>query len=79
MLPIIDHPHLSPLIRGILNGITFLLSLVLLERSADVFVDSTAVVAKRLGISSVLVGLLTAGAEWEEVCLVSPVLQGGRG
>lgn len=68
MLPLIDSPTLSPLIRGILNGITFLLSLLLLERSADTFVDSTAIVAKRLGISTVLVGLLTAGAEWEEVC-----------
>jgi Ca2+/Na+ antiporter len=67
MLPLIDNASLSPLIRGVLNSITFLLSLVLLERSADVFVDSTAVVAKRLGISTVLVGLLTAGAEWEEV------------
>ena len=67
MLPLIDNPSLSPLIRGVLNSITFLLSLVLLERSADVFVDSTAIVAKRLGISTVLVGLLTAGAEWEEV------------
>ena len=67
MLPLIDNPSLSPLIRGVLNSITFLLSLVLLERSADVFVDSTAIVAKRLGIPTVLVGLLTAGAEWEEV------------
>jgi Ca2+/Na+ antiporter len=67
MLPLIDSSSLSPLIRGILNSITFILSLVLLERSADVFVDSTAIVAKRLGISTVLVGLLTAGAEWEEV------------
>jgi hypothetical protein len=67
MLPLIDNASLSPLIRGVLNSITFLLSLVLLERSADVFVDSTAVVAKRLGICTVLVGLLTAGAEWEEV------------
>ena len=67
MLPLIDNSSLSPLIRGILNSITFLLSLVLLERSADVFVDSTAIVAKRLGIPTVLVGLLTAGAEWEEV------------
>lgn len=67
MLPLIDNSSLSPLVRGILNSITFLLSLVLLERSADVFVDSTAIVAKRLGIPTVLVGLLTAGAEWEEV------------
>lgn len=67
MLPLIDNPDLSPLIRGLLNGVAFLVALVLLERSADVFVDSTAIVAKRLSISTVLVGLLTAGAEWEEV------------
>ena len=69
MLPIIDSPQLTPLIRGLLNAVTFCLSLVLLERSADTFVDSTAIVAKRFGISTVLVGLLTAGAEWEEVRL----------
>lgn len=67
MLPIIDDQSLSPLSRGVLNAITFSLSLVLLERSADVLVDSTAIVAKRFRISTVLVGLLTAGAEWEEV------------
>jgi hypothetical protein len=67
MLPLIDSPSLSPLIRGLLNTVIFLLSLVLLERSADNFVDSTAIVAARFGVSTVLVGLLTAGAEWEEV------------
>lgn len=67
MLPILDSPSLSPLARGLLNALVFLLSLGLLERSADVFVDSTAVVARRSGVPSVLVGLLTAGAEWEEV------------
>lgn len=71
MLPLIDAPSLSPVLRGTLNAIVFLLSLVLLERSADIFVDSTAVVAKRLGVPAVLIGLLTAGAEWEEVRLSS--------
>jgi Ca2+/Na+ antiporter len=67
MLPIIDDPGLPAPVRGLLNTVIFLLSLVILERSADSFVDSTAVVARRLRISAVLVGLLTAGAEWEEV------------
>ncbi len=67
MLPLLDAPALSPLARGLLNALVFLLSLGLLERSADVFVDSTAVVARRSGVPTVLVGLCTAGAEWEEV------------
>ena len=67
MVPGIDSPYLNPVLRGILNGVVFCLSLLLLERSADVFVDSTNVVAKRFGLPTILVGLLTAGAEWEEV------------
>jgi hypothetical protein len=69
MIPGIDSPYLNPVLRGILNGVVFCLSLLLLERSADVFVDSTNVVAKRFGLPTILVGLLTAGAEWEEVSL----------
>jgi hypothetical protein len=67
MLPIIDAPA-SPVVRGLLNTLVFVFSLFLLERSSDVFVDSTAIVAKRFRIPPILVGLLTAGAEWEEVC-----------
>ena len=67
MLPLIDSPALTPLPRGILNAATFLFSLVLLEGSADVFVDSTATVARRYSIPPMLIGMLTAGAEWEEV------------
>lgn len=66
MLPLIDSPS-SPVLRGTLNSIVFLLSLVLLEQSADIFVESTERLAKRLGVPTILVGLLTAGAEWEEV------------
>ena len=71
MLPLIDSPSLSAPTRGLLNIAVFLFSLFLLERSADIFVESTEVVAKRLGIPTILVGLLTAGAEWEEVRLSS--------
>lgn len=70
MLPIIDTVS-SPVLRGILNGGVFIAALFLLERSADQFVDSTDVVAKQLGVPPILVGLLTAGAEWEEVRLSS--------
>lgn len=67
MLPGIDSPDLGPALRGILNGVVFCIALLMLERSADIFVDSTSVVARRLGLPTILVGLLTAGAEWEEV------------
>ena len=67
MLPIVDSSSLSPLLRGLLNAATFLFALVLLERSADVFVDSTAAVARRFSIPTILIAMLTAGAEWEEV------------
>jgi Ca2+/Na+ antiporter len=45
----------------------FISGLFLLEFGADKFVDHTAIVARRLGVSQTLVALLTAGAEWEEV------------
>lgn len=50
------------------NIASLLCALVVLERGADVFVDHTAIVAKRTGIPQPAIALLTAGAEWEEVC-----------
>ena len=50
------------------NASTFIAGLSLLEFGADAFIDNTAIVARRLGVSETLVALLTAGAEWEEVC-----------
>ena len=49
------------------NVASFICALFVLEFGADKFVDNTAVVARRTGISPALIGLLTAGAEWEEV------------
>ncbi len=49
------------------NVCAFLSTLFVLEYGADVFVQHTAIVAARIGISPVLVALFTAGAEWEEV------------
>ena len=50
------------------NVATFICALFVLEFGADKFIDHTAIVARRTGISQALIGLLTAGAEWEEVC-----------
>lgn len=49
------------------NGCTFIAGLFLLEFGAERFIEHTAIVARRLGISPALIALLTAGAEWEEV------------
>ena len=49
------------------NLAAFIGGLFMLEFGADTFVDHTATVASRLGVSPTLIALLTAGAEWEEV------------
>ena len=49
------------------NVASFICALFVLEFGADKFIDHTAIVARRTGISESLIGLLTAGAEWEEV------------
>ncbi|KAH8892070.1 hypothetical protein GQ53DRAFT_686920 [Thozetella sp. PMI_491] len=52
------------------NTASFISGLFLLEYAADKFIDHTAVVAKRLNVSPTLVGLLTCGAEWEELVVI---------
>jgi len=49
------------------NIASFIAGLFLLEYGADKFIDHTAIVAKQLNVSPTLIGLLTCGAEWEEV------------
>ena len=49
------------------NTATFIAAVVLLDIGTDKFVDHTAIIAQRLGVSATLIALLTAGAEWEEV------------
>jgi Ca2+/Na+ antiporter len=49
------------------NIAAFIAGLFMLEFGAERFIDHTAIVAKRLGVSQTLVALITAGAEWEEV------------
>ncbi|KUI73880.1 Sodium/calcium exchanger MaX1 [Cytospora mali] len=57
---------------------SFCCGIFLLERGADNFVDSTAIVAKRLGVSPTLIGLLTCGAEWEELVVIAVALSQGQ-
>ncbi|KFY45046.1 hypothetical protein V494_01175 [Pseudogymnoascus sp. VKM F-4513 (FW-928)] len=52
------------------NASAFIAGLFLLEFGADRFIDHTAIVASRLGVSQTLIALLTAGAEWEELAVV---------
>ena len=49
------------------NVAAFICALFVLEFGADKFIDHTVIVARRTGVSQALIGLLTAGAEWEEV------------
>jgi hypothetical protein len=49
------------------NIAAFLSTLFLLEFGADKFIDHTAIVARRTRIPETIIGLLTAGGEWEEV------------
>ncbi|KAI8932214.1 hypothetical protein NX059_011093 [Plenodomus lindquistii] len=61
------------------NIAVFITSLFLLEFGADKFIDHTTIVAHRTGISETLIGLLTAGAEWEELAVVIAALARNRG
>lgn len=54
------------------NIAAFIAALFLLEAGADKFIDHTAIVARRIGVSQAVVGLLTVGAEWEEVSVSQP-------
>ncbi|ETS79438.1 hypothetical protein PFICI_09291 [Pestalotiopsis fici W106-1] len=53
------------------NAAAFLAGLSLLERGARLFVSSATTLAKRLRLPDMLVGILVAGAEWEELAVVA--------
>ncbi|KAL7904581.1 Ca2+ transporter [Trichoderma velutinum] len=48
----------------------FVSTLFLLEFGADKFIAHATAIAGRIGVSEVVIGLLTAGAEWEELAVV---------
>ncbi|KAL5116588.1 hypothetical protein ACEQ8H_005466 [Pleosporales sp. CAS-2024a] len=53
-------------------------TLFLLESGADKFIDHSAIVARRTGIPETIVGLVTAGGEWEELIVIIASLARGR-
>ncbi|WIG58998.1 MAG: hypothetical protein OJF49_001745 [Ktedonobacterales bacterium] len=76
MLPFVDALPLPW--RAVAYILAFLAGLLLLERGADWFTDAIADIAKRLHAPQTLVGLLTAGAEWEELVVVLTAVIGGH-
>lgn len=52
------------------NVAAFLAGLSLLERGAKLFVTSATTLAKRLHLPEILIAILVAGAEWEELAVV---------
>lgn len=53
-------------------------ALVLLEWGADAFTDGIAVIGEETGIPETLLGLLTAGIEWEELAVVAIAAASGK-
>jgi Ca2+/Na+ antiporter len=54
------------------NTCSLIAALFVFQNGADLFIDHSALIARRFGVSETLVALLIAGSEWEEV--VSPLL-----
>jgi cation:H+ antiporter len=77
VLPFVD---LLPLPwRALAYALCFLVGLVLLERGADWCTDAAAALAVRLRAPQIVIGLLTAGAEWEELVVALVAVFGGHG
>jgi Ca2+/Na+ antiporter len=49
------------------NSCSLVAGLFVFQNGADLFIDHSALVARRFGVSETLVALLIAGSEWEEV------------
>lgn len=58
--------------------VAFLAGLALLEWGADAFTDRIGALARRLRAPESVVGLLTAGGEWEELLVVLVAVAGGH-
>ena len=77
MLPFVD--LLANPWQALAYLLCFLAGIALLERSADWFTDAAAALATRLHAQQTVVGLLTAGGEWEELVVVLAAVLGGHG
>jgi len=53
-------------------------ALVLLEWGADAFTDGVAAIGEETGVPETLLGLLTAGIEWEELAVVAIAAASGK-
>ena len=51
------------------NAAVFAAGVFMLDYGADKFIDHTVVIGQRLRVSQTLIAVLTAGAEYEEVCI----------
>lgn len=51
------------------NAAVFVAGVFMLDYGADKFIDHTVIIGQRLGVSQTLIAVLTAGAEYEEVCI----------
>jgi len=49
------------------HGFALVSGVFLLVYGADLFVDNVANLARRLGVSEIIIALLTVESEWEEV------------
>jgi cation:H+ antiporter len=58
--------------------LALVIGLVLLEAGADRFTEAIGTLARRLRASENVVGLLTAGGEWEELLVVALAVAGGH-
>jgi Ca2+/Na+ antiporter len=76
MLPLVE--ALPSPWKAIAYGLAFLCGLALLERGADWFTDASAAIAERLHAPQTLVGLLTAGGEWEELVVALAAVTSGH-
>ncbi|EAU29953.1 predicted protein [Aspergillus terreus NIH2624] len=61
------------------NSACLIAGVFVLDYGADKFIDHTALLARRLGISQTLIALLTAGAEYEELAVVIAAVLQKRG
>ncbi len=77
MLPFVD--LLASPWQALAYLLCFLAGVALLERGADWFTDAAAALATRLRAPQTVVGLLTAGGEWEELVVVLAAVLGGHG
>lgn len=49
------------------NSFSFAAGLFLLQYGCDLFVENSVILMRRIGVNETLIGVVSTGAEWEEV------------